>query len=410
MSPSRALLPRLLAAPLEGAVEEFPVTVVTGARQTGKSTLVREVADLRDRRYLTLDDFDVRARAREAPEALLRGGGALTLDEVQHSPDLMQAVKRSVDDERTPGRFVLTGSANLLLMERTSETLADRAVYLTLWPLTRRERLGLGASGRWNVFLAEDPDSWRAALLDEPARKADWEEVAREGGYPPVAVHHRSAEARRRWFDGYVQTYLERDLQSLRSVQNLPEFRRLMRAACLRIGGLVNQSELGRDVGLPQTTVRRYLNLLETSYQLVRVQPFSVNRTKRLIKSPKLYWSDTGLAHHLSGRDAPCGALFENLVLTDLLAWKEAEARSAEILYWRTASQQEVDFVLETPGGTLPVEVKASGRLHPKDARHVATFLEEYPDLSDAGVLLYAGDEVEWIADRVLAVPWWRVI
>ncbi|MFW6192299.1 MAG: ATP-binding protein [Gemmatimonadota bacterium] len=225
-----------------------------------------------------------------------------------------------------------------------------------------------------------------------------------------MVVHHRSAEARGRWFDGYVQTYLERDLQSLRAVEHLPEFRRLMRAASLRIGQLLNQTELGRDVGLPQPTVRRYLNLLETSYQLVRLEPFSVNRTKRLIKTPKIYWSDTGLAHHLRGGHTADGPLLENLVFTDLLAWRDASGDRVEILYWRTASQQEVDFVIETPGGVVPVEVEASDRVRPSDTRHLGAFLEEYPDLADAGVVLYTGETTEWIVDGVLAVPWWRVM
>lgn len=404
------LLPRSVARPLERAVEEFPVTVVTGARQTGKSTLVREVADLGDRRYLTLDDFDIRERAEEAPTALVRGTGDLTLDEVQRSPGLMHAVKRSVDDDRRPGRFLLTGSANLLLMEAISETLAGRAVYLTLWPLTRREQLGKGACGRWDLLLEEEPAAWQEALATGEVNAEPWEEVARRGGYPPVVVHHRSSDARARWFDGYVRTYLERDLSSLRAVEHLPEFRRLMRAVCLRLGGLLNQTELGRDVGLPQPTVRRYLNLLETSYQLVRLEPFSVNRTKRLIKSPKAYWSDTGLAHHLASGGVPNGALFENLILTDLLAWREASRGPAEILYWRTASQQEVDFVVETPERVLPVEVKTSSRVRPADTRHLRAFLEEYPDLVDAGVVLYTGEQADWIVDDVLAVPWWRVL
>lgn len=409
-APSERLLPRILTGRLQEMVGEFPVTVVTGARQTGKSTLVRDIAELGNRRYVTLDDFDLRARAEESPEALLRGERPLTLDEVQRVPELLHAVKRSVDEERRPGHFVLTGSANLLLMETISETLAGRAVYLTLWPLTRRERLGLGTTGRWNVFVNHGPDSWERELATGESRREPWDEVARQGGYPPVVVHHSSADARNRWFEGYIQTYLERDLPSLRSVQNLPEFRRLMRASCLRIGNLLNQTELGRDVGLPQSTVHRYLNLLETSYQLIKLQPFSVNRTKRLIKSPKVYWSDTGVAHYLSGRVEPGGALFENLVLTELLAWKEAQRRTAGILYWRTASQQEVDFVVETRGGVLPIEVKASSRLRPGDPRHLRAFLDEYPDLADGGLLLYTGDEVAWVADRVLAVPWWRVI
>lgn len=407
--PTTRLLPRLLSPALERAVEEFPVTVVTGARQTGKSTLVREVVDLGERRYVTLDDFDVRTRAAEAPAALLRGQEALTLDEVQREPNLLHAVKRSVDEKREPGRFVLTGSANLLLMEKVSETLAGRAVYLTLRPLTRRERHGEGTSGRWNLLLDREPGEWQEALAEIDPAPEPWEEVARTGGYPPVVRHHRSAETRARWFDGYVQTYLERDVQSLRSIQNLPEFRRLMRATCLRAGQLLNQTELGRDVGLPQPTVRRYLNLLETSYQLVRLEPFSVNRTKRLIKSPKAYWSDTGLACHLAGGGVPDGALFENLVLTDLLAWRDAGTDRIEVLYWRTASQQEVDFVIEASGRVVPIEVKASDRIRPSDARHLLAFLEEYPDLAPAAVLLYTGDVVEWIADEVLAIPWWYI-
>lgn len=410
MVPESRLLPRILSPVLERAVEEFPVTVVTGARQTGKSTLVEEIADLGDRRYLTLDDFDVRARAAEAPEALLRGQRALTLDEVQRQPELLHAVKRSVDEDREPGRFVLTGSANLLLMEAVSETLAGRAVYLTLWPLTRGERLGERRGGRWDLLLDLDPSGWQAALADTGMEPGPWEEVARTGGYPPAVVHHRSAGARGRWFDGYVQTYLERDLRSLRSVAHLPEFRRLMRAVCLRAGQLLNQTELGRDVGLPQATVHRYLNLLETSYQLVRLEPFSVNRSKRLIKTPKAYWTDTGLAHRLAAGGIPEGALFENLILTDLLAWRDARGDRAEVLYWRTASQQEVDFVIETPAGVVPIEAKTTRRLRPSDARHMLAFLEEYPDLAGAGVVLHTGEAVEWIADDVLAVPWWRML
>src|SRR5690606_36447774 len=155
---------------------------------------------------------------------------------------------------------------------------------------------------------------------------------------PTPAVHMRTAQERRIWFVGYVRTYLERDLQDLSSIAALPDFRRLMRAACHRLGQLVNQTELGRDVALPQPTVHRYLNLLETSYLLVRVPAYAANRTKRLIKSPKLYWGDTGLALHLAGLAEPAGAHLENLVLHDLLAWRDARLDRAEVLYWRTAT------------------------------------------------------------------------
>jgi predicted AAA+ superfamily ATPase len=218
------------------------------------------------------------------------------------------------------------------------------------------------------------------------------------------------AQARALWFDGYTRTYLERDLQDLSTVTSLVDFRRLMRAACLRLGGLVNQTEMGRDVGLPQPTVHRHLSLLETSYQLVRVPAFAVNRTKRLIKTPKLYWCDSGLALHLSGESEPRGAHLENLVLTDLLAWRDTQVPRPEILYWRTTAGEEVDFVVEWKGKLLPIEVKATGRPRLADARALTLFRSEYPDLALTGLLLHTGPDVEWIAEGVLAVPWWRVI
>ena len=168
-----------------------------------------------------------------------------------------------------------------------------------------------------------------------------------------------------------------------------------MRAACLRIGGLVNQTALGRDIGLPQPTVSRYLNLLETSYLLVRIPAYSVNRTKRLMKSPKLYWGDTGLALHLAGESEPRGAHLENLVLQSLLAWRDARLRRAEVLHWRTTVGEEVDFVIETEGSLLPVEVKATKRPRLRDARHLKAFRDEYGASARAGLLLHAGSTLE---------------
>jgi predicted AAA+ superfamily ATPase len=211
------------------------------------------------------------------------------------------------------------------------------------------------------------------------------------------------------WFEGYVRSYLERDLQVLSSISALPDFRRLMRAACLRLGQLVNQTELARDVALPQPTVHRYLNLLETSYLLVRLPTYAVNRTKRLIKTPKLYWGDVGLALHLGGHAAPTGAHLENLVLLDLLCWRDARPERAEILYWRTAAGEEVDFVVEIDGQLVPVEVKATPRPRLRDAAPLRAFRAEYGKMARAGLLLHTGTALEWLAPDVLAAPWWRV-
>jgi uncharacterized protein len=402
-------LPRLVGIALSERLRVMPAVVVTGARQTGKSTLAEQLVP-GARRYATLDDLDVLDAAQHDPEVLVGGPGPVTLDEVQRAPELLRAVKRAIDRDRKAGRFLLTGSANLLLMRQVSESLAGRASYLTLWPMTRREQRGLGRCGLWDELHNTPEAEWREMLAGEKDSAEDWRMLARRGGFPTPALDLTTAADRRIWFDGYVRTYLERDLQDLASISTLPDFRRLMRAACLRMGQLVNQTELGRDVALPQPTVHRWLNLLETSYLLVRLPAYAVNRTKRLIKAPKIYWGDTGLAMHLAEAEEPGGAHLENLVLHDLLAWRDARVERAELGYWRTSIGEEVDFVIEAGGKLLPIEVKSTTRPRLADATHLRTFRTEYGKKARAGLLLHAGNTLEWLAPDVLAVPWWKVL
>lgn len=402
-------LPRLVEPALAERLGVMPAVVVTGARQTGKSTLAAERVS-GPRRYASLDDLDVLDAARRDPEALVGGAGAVTLDEVQREPGILAAVKRAVDRQRTPGRFLLTGSANLLLMRRVSESLAGRASYLTLWPMTRGEQRGLGRGGRWEELLSSRDDEWLDRLGATAAEPDDWRALAHRGGFPTPALQLKGPKERAIWFDGYVRTYIERDLQDLAAISALPDFRRLMRATALRLGQLVNQTELGRDVALPQATVHRWLNLLETSYLLVRLPAYAVNRTKRLIKTPKLYWADTGLALHLANLDHPAGAHLENMVLHDLLAWRDARLERAELGYWRTASGEEVDLVIETGGRLLPIEIKANARPRLADAAHLRSFRREYGEKSRAGLLLHTGSSLEWLAPDVLAAPWWKIL
>lgn len=401
-------LPRHVAASLRDRLSVMPAVVVTGARQTGKSTLAQDLTPGR-RRFLSLDDLDVLDAARRDPEALVGGDQPVTLDEVQRAPELLTAIKRAIDRRRRPGQFLLSGSANLLLMHRVSESLAGRASYLTLWPMTRRELRGLGRCGIWEELLAAPDRDWLDLVAAQPDAPEDWRDLARRGGLPTPALHLRTSRERAVWFDGYVTTYLERDLQALASIAALPDFRRLVRAAALRLGQLVNQTELGRDTALPQPTVHRYLNLLETSYLLVRVPAYAVNRTKRLIKAPRLYWADAGMALHVTGAGEVPGAYLENLVLQDLLAWRDARLDRAEILYWRTAGGEEVDFVIETGGRLLPVEVKAASRPRLGAAAHLRAFRAEYGGQARAGLLLHSGPALEWLAPGVLAAPWWKV-
>ena len=387
-------LPRLVGEALRERLRVMPAVVVTGARQTGKSTLAEHLVQGR-RLYRSLDELDTLDAARRDPDILVGGREPVTLDEVQREPELLRAVKRAIDRDRTPGRFLITGSANLLLMRQVAESLAGRASYLTLWPMTRREQQGLGRCGVWDELLAAREEEWRDLLAAQPVEPDDWRTLARRGGFPTPALAMATPGEQAIWFDGYVRTYLERDLQDLASISALPDFRRLMRAACLRIGQLVNQTELGRDVALPQPTVHRWLNLLETSYLLVRLPAYAVNRTKRLIKTPKIFWGDTGVALHLAGVTEPGGPHFENVVLQDLLAWRDARIERAELGYWRTAIGEEVDFVIETSGRLLPVEIKASARPRLADATHLRTFRAEYgkkgPCRTAAAYRQYAG-------------------
>ena len=404
-------VPRFASGLLRKALAVSPVVVLMGARQTGKSTLVQQEPSLSDHLYLTLDDPDVRERARLAPDDLVRSAPRLTLDEVQREPDLLLAVKRVVDADRprANGRFVLTGSANLLLMRRFSESLAGRATYVNLWPFTRKERLGRGEPGIWSALLSTPVGEWVDLIGGEEDAPVDWRESARESGYPIPALELPDEPARALWFDGYIRTYLERDLQALSAVNDLVDFRRLMRAASHRLGGMVNQAEIARDTRIPRATVQRHLNLLETSFQTCRLPAYSVNRTKRLIKGPKLYWSDPALALWLSGANDVTGAHLENLVFVDLLVWREGQVPAPEVLYWRTTTDREVDFVIESGDRLLAIEVKAAP---PRYAHTVGLrlFRDEYADQFAGGLLLHGGSETMQMSDGIIAAPWWRVL
>lgn len=399
---------RVVTNALSERLRAMPAVVVTGARQTGKSTLVQELTR-GPRAYYSLDDLDVLQAAKKNPEVLLGGKGAVTIDEIQRAPELLLAIKREIDKNRKAGRFLLTGSANLLLMKSVGETLAGRASYLTLWPMTRSETLGMGGTGRWEELVETDADDW-LDVLSGASNTEDWKGLARRGGYPTPALELRSACDRSIWFDGYVRTYLERDLHNVSSISDLVDYRRLMTASAHRLGQMLNQTELSRDIGVPQATVHRWLNIMEASYMLVRLPAYSVNRTKRLIKTPKLYWSDTGLALHLANSMEPTGAHLENLVLHDLMVWRDARISRPDLFYWRTQANEEVDLVIEVDGRLIPIEVKSTSRPRLSDATNLLTFQAEYGNRCRAGLLLHTGSEMSWLTPSVLAVPWWRVM
>lgn len=387
------------------ALASMPVVVVTGLRQSGKSTFLQHEKGLAGRRYLTLDDPAQLAAARANPEAFVHSESPLTIDEAQKCPELLTAIKREVDRARRPGRFLLSGSANFALLKGITESLAGRALYLTLHPFSRRELAGKLAV---TLFVR------RAFDAGEPPRRSATGGIAAraivEGGLPPVCLAEAPSPAL--WFKGYEQTYLERDVRELARIGDLVPFRTLLLLAAFRTAQVLGVSEIGRDAKLNTATTMRYLSLLEASFVMRRLPPFLANRATRLIKSPKLYIADSGLACHLTGIDESrltagdplSGALLETYVAQNLVANLDADWPEARLSYWHVQGRHEVDFVIEAGRDCIAIEVKAAARWNDRDLAGLRAFLDKTPRCR-AAVLAYGGSEVVKLADRLWAAP-----
>ena len=396
-------LPREIAPRLERALRQLPVVVLSGLRQSGKSTLLEnEPALARGHDYRTLDDFATLAAARANPESLLER--PVILDEVQRYPQLLVAIKRSVDERRRPGQFILSGSANLALLGHVSETLAGRAGYYTLHPMTRRELQKTTGDQPFLVKFLRSP-----ALPSGKARPVSEQEVLK-GGLPPACLGRTADVAE--WFRAYVQTYVERDVRQLSQITDLVAFRTLAQLAALRTGQVLVTSTLARDAKLNAVTAARYLALLEASFLVRRLPPFLKNRSSRLVKSPKLHFTDSGLAAHMAGittiepghDDLLRGALFETYFGQNLAALLEAHLPDAQLAYWHEQGRYEVDFVIEAGRRVFAIEVKAATRWGENDLSGLRAFLDRTPACV-AAVLAYNGREAAKLADRLWTIP-----
>jgi hypothetical protein len=402
-------LERWITALFLRAAKTYQIVVLTGARQVGKSTFLRNAPGVKNWEYVTLDDFDVLEAAKKAPGELLAGKKSLIIDEVQKAPNLLSSIKQAVDAPGNKTRFILSGSANLLLMHKVSESLAGRAVYYALRPLTQGEIEGRNPSLLLDSLFALQPPKSPPV----PKHKNKLENLICRGFLPPVVVRFKSLSAILGWMEGYVATFLERDLRQLTQIENLPDFRRLMGILALRSGQMLNQSEISRDAAIPQPTVHRHLNLLEIAFLLEKVPAFASSKTKRLIKTPKIYWMDCGLASFLMGLHEPkdlkksreWGALFETLVFQHLKAWASLKIPSPRIFYWRTATGQEIDFVIEWGNKLVAIEVKSSSMVKYSDAENLRVFIGEYPGVC-AGIVVYTGNSLRQIGKKIWAVPW----
>ena len=410
---------------LQDALRDSPVVLLNGARQTGKTTLVQALAEGRPKQlaptYLSLDDAGVLSAAKSDPAGFLSGfPGPLVIDEVQHAPELFPAIKATVDKRREPGRFLLTGSANILLLPRLSESLAGRMEILTLWPLAQSEientsEIENATSGISLIDLLFEDDFSQLlvpGLLPE-APKADLIRRIVAGGYPePLA---RTQEARRRaWFGSYLTTILQRDVRDMANIEGLTALPRLLSSLAARSGMLLNLADMSRTSGIAYTTLIRYMTLLEATFLVQLLPPWSANLGHRLVKSPKLLISDTGLAASLLGVTAErlaengtlLGGLLETFVAMELRKAAGWSVEAVQLFHYRTQAGQEVDVLLESGMGQLVgVEVKASATVTSSDFKGLRGIAEAAGDRFVRGVVLYTGSQVIPFGERLYALP-----
>lgn len=396
------MIPRLLQSYLLRDAGYYPVVTLTGPRQSGKTTLAR--ATFPDHDYVSLEETDTRAFAREDPRGFLtRFPGRLVIDEVQRVPDLLSHLQSVVDRDPLPGRFVLTGSQNLLLMEKVSQTLAGRCGILHLLPFSRAEL---------ERQSQQDPAIPPTLFANRESHLDCWG-LIRAGGYPPIHDRGIPPEV---WLSDYVRTYVERDVRALVNVGDLETFERFLKLCAGRVGQILNYASLAGDCGVSVDTARRWLSVLKASFIVFLLPPHHRNFNKRLIKSPKLYFYDTGLVCYLLGiREAgqldghPLrGALFEGYVVGEVAKAYWSHRRNPPIYFWRDQGGHEIDLLIEEAAALYPVEIKSGATVASDMLDALRWWSRLAGPLAGDATLLYGGADA-YERSGVAVRPWFAV-
>ena len=397
-------IPRSLEPVFKKAVSQFPVVVLVGPRQSGKTTLLRH---LYGDQYpiVSLEPPDVRIAALNDPRGFLNlYPPPVVFDEIQYAPVLLSYIKEQVDAHRERhGQYLLTGSQNLLLMQQVTESLAGRAAVLKLLPLSN-----------WEVnHHPQRTLPWergKASSLPVQPIQELWEQILR-GSYPEIVCNpDRDA---RMWQASYVQTYLERDIRNLRNIGDLTLFQTFLRALAARSAQILNLSDLARDVGVAVNTAKAWISILEASFQIFILRPYYANIGKRLVKAPKVYFTDTGLLCYLVGlRDiehaasGPMGgAIFENLIVAELFKIYIHRGEEPALYYWRTAAGSEVDMVIETQDQLVPIEIKQSETPRPEMAKEIVNFQKDFEGKASQGYVIHPGSMTLPLGKGVVTLP-----
>ena len=400
---------RWLTPFLAQAVKEYPVTILIGARKVGKSTLLQQEKPFSHWLRIDLDDLGILEQAERDPASLWIGANDVIIDEVQRSPRLLYVVKQAVDKPQHRIRFVLSGSVNLLLIRQISKTLAQRAAHFSISPMDLGE-IEERQPPKWffGLFHREGPSS---KDLKGVTVKNTPDLMVR--GFMPPLVNIKSPGAWLKWWEGYVATYIERDLRQVSQIESLTDFRRVMTTLAACSGQGLNQTQIARESGVSQPTVYRYINVLEISCLLEKLPAFYTSCTKRLAKSPKVFWLDPGLSAFLMGYHdlesissaRELGGLFETLVFLHLKVLGQLFTPHLKFYHWRTVTGKKVDFVIEWRKKIVAVELKLTTEPRYEDCANLRLFLEEYPDTVFC-LLIHNGSTIRMLHEKILAIPW----
>ncbi len=406
---SGMLVPRNLKKALLEAAKDTPVIMLNGSRQTGKSTLIQGLfRGSSSPEYVTLDSLVTLDSALSDPQQFIENlPDRVIIDEIQRAPELMLPIKYSVDQNRRPGRFFLTGSANVLALPKVADALVGRIEVHTLWPLSQGEVRGVRESFVDTMFATTALKHGKSFRLPEMI------ELMHTGGYPDV-LNRDSYARRKNWFAGYINTLIERDVRDIRNIEQLTVMPKLLQLLASRAGGLLNYSDLSRSLAITVSTLKNYMSLLELLFLVVPIQPWFGNIGKRLVKAPKIYLNDSGLLCHLLNLDHKAlsnspsllGAVFENFVVMELMkqiSWSNIKPR---LYHFRTESGNEVDIVLEAPDGRIVgIECKSAVRLGSGAFKGLSALKQLTGKKFHRGIVLYAGNETLRFEKDFQAVP-----
>jgi predicted AAA+ superfamily ATPase len=401
---------RNIEAHLLAACADTPVVLLNGARQTGKTTLVRQLAEKRlGASYVSLDDLTELAAAKSDPIGFIeRLRTPVIIDDVQRAPEIFLPIKVAVDAQRTPGKFILTGSANVMALPKLTDSLAGRIEILTLWPLSQGEIEGRKEDFILDVFAFKMPQPQLAPL----AREELFELILR-GGYPAIFTR-TTAEARRRWHESYRTTLLERDVRDLSMIRGVSEFPRLLSILAARTSSLLNLADISRSSGIQQDTVKRYYALLQAPFLIVELPAWYANLGKRLTKAPKIALADTGLwadiigveGERLQSEGVMLGMVLENFTVMELRKQATWSSRSVRLHHFRDLKNHEVDIVLEDrTGGIVGIEVKAAATVTAGDFNGLRKLKELTAARFKRGIILYTGASAVPFSDEMWALP-----